>query len=88
MIQGWYWKEKLDAVHSQGLKGQRRAAKVIRRKKKEQSGDSSKHIQYIYFSMYERTSEVWIQRFAISTLRVQSAFSLSMNAMMNTSSFT
>ena len=62
MIQGWYWKEKLDAGHSQGLKGQRRAAKVIKSKKKEQSGDSSKHIQYIYFSMYERTSEVGIQR--------------------------
>ena len=44
MIQGWYWKEKLDASHSQELKGQRRAAKVIKSKKKEQPGDSSKHI--------------------------------------------
>ena len=61
MIQGWYWKEKLDASHSQGLNGQRRTAKVIKSKKKEQSGDSSKHVQYICLSMYERTSEVWIQ---------------------------
>ena len=61
MIQGWYWKEKLDAGHSQGLKGQRRAAKVIKSKKKEQSGDSSKHLQFIYLCMYERTSEVRIQ---------------------------
>ena len=38
MIQGWYWKEKLDAGHSQGLKGQRRAAEVIRREKKNNLG--------------------------------------------------
>ena len=42
-----------------GIKGLKKGSKSNKKeKKKEQSGDRSKHIQYIYFSMYERTSEV------------------------------
>ena len=87
LIQGWHWKEKFNAGHSQWLKGQRRAAKVIRRKKKNNLGIEKTHtvhmLKYVWENIRSANPKV-----VISTLRIQSAFSLSMNAMMNTSSFT
>ena len=45
-----------------GIKGLKKSSKSNKKEKKEHSGESSKHIQYIYLSMYERTSQVRIRR--------------------------
>ena len=45
-----------------GIKGLKKSSKSNKKEKKEHSGESSKHIQYIYLSMYERTSQVRIRK--------------------------
>ena len=70
MIQGWYWKGKLDASHSQGLKVQRK--KVI---KKIITFDSSKYLNmrvtFDIFTLTGWSSWRWPQKGVNSTVTIR-----------------